>query len=173
MYVTWLDFDLLLTFSGWLYAFQSVILFSEKYGLIWEKSMFIYFFQISLFNSHFYDWNFSDIMFNIYQNLSLSPDGPGLSVVELEPTLDQVVFAGDSLRLRCRVTSAEDNHRVWWARGDAHFQARRLGSSANYTDYLEPHHQHQQRGGAKFKTTYLPDAVERFVCFLPMKGLNI
>ncbi|XP_047479451.1 adhesion G protein-coupled receptor A3-like [Penaeus chinensis] len=107
--------------------------------------------------------DFNGTQFKKLQPENFQCHGPGLSVVELEPTLDQVVFAGDSLRLRCRVTSAEDSHRVWWARGDAHFRARRLGSSANYTDYLEPHHQHQQRSGATFKTTYLPDAIESMV----------
>lgn len=81
--------------------------------------------------------------------------------MELEPGLDQVVFAGDSLRLRCRVTSVEEGHRVWWARGDAHLQPH-LHTSDNGTStvtrYLE---QHQIREGAIVKTTYLPEAIER------------
>lgn len=88
-----------------------------------------------------------------------------MSVVELEPGLDQVVFAGDSLRLRCRVTSAEEGHRVWWARGNTRLMPREPtpNSSATVTGYLD---QHLQREGAIVKNTFLPEAIERFVCHL-------
>ncbi|XP_053646740.2 adhesion G protein-coupled receptor A3 isoform X2 [Cherax quadricarinatus] len=106
----------------------------------------------------------------------LTPDqlqchGPGLSVVELEPGLDQVVFAGDSLRLRCRVTSAEEGHRVWWARGDAHIVPRKpaSNSSATVTGYLDQHH---QRGGAIVKTTYMPEAIESMVEIRELNGTH-
>lgn len=104
----------------------------------------------------------------VYQYECYITDGPGMSVVELEPGLDQVVFAGDSLRLRCRVTSAEEGgHRVWWARGDALLEPRHpprsplhhnRTSAATVTGYLDQHH---QREGAIVTYTYMPEAVER------------
>ncbi|XP_069157913.1 adhesion G protein-coupled receptor A3 [Procambarus clarkii] len=106
----------------------------------------------------------------------LTPDqlqchGPGLSVVELEPGLDQVVFAGDSLRLRCRVTSAEESHQVWWAHGDAHIVPRKpaSNSSATVTGYLDQHH---QRGGASVKITYMPEAIESMVEIRELNGTH-
>ncbi|KAG7167997.1 Adhesion G protein-coupled receptor A3-like [Homarus americanus] len=106
----------------------------------------------------------------------LTPDqlqchGPGLSVVELEPGLDQVVFAGDSLRLRCRVTSAEEGHQVWWARGDIHLLPRKpaANSSATVTGYLDQHH---QRGGVTLKNTYMPDAIESMVEIRELNGTH-
>ncbi|XP_066947447.1 adhesion G protein-coupled receptor A3 [Macrobrachium rosenbergii] len=100
--------------------------------------------------------------------------GPGLSVVELEPGLDQVVFAGDSLRLRCRVTSAEEGHKVWWVRGDVHLVPRHPSTSGSttVTGYLEQHHQHQQRGGAVIKTTYLPESIESMVEIKELNGTH-
>ncbi|XP_071517155.1 uncharacterized protein Remo [Panulirus ornatus] len=94
-----------------------------------------------------------------------------MSVVELEPGLDQVVFAGDSLRLRCRVTSAEEGHRVWWARGNTRLMPREpaSNSSATVTNYLD---QHLQREGAIIKYTFLPEAIESLVEIHELNGTH-
>ena len=57
--------------------------------------------------------------------------------MELDPRLDQVVFAGDSLRLRCRVSGGEEDHapgRVWWRRGNIHLHpvTSKSGISSSY-----------------------------------------
>ncbi|CAL4060434.1 unnamed protein product [Meganyctiphanes norvegica] len=92
----------------------------------------------------------------------LTCQGPGDSMVELEPHLDQVVFAGDSLRLRCRVTSAEESPRVHWARGDEHIIPRNPNHPTDNPFFMHSPH-HQPPPGAKVKTTYLPDAIESMV----------
>lgn len=92
----------------------------------------------------------------------LTCQGPGDSMVELEPHLDQVVFAGDSLRLRCRVTSAEESPRVHWTRGDDHIMPRDPTNPTDNPFFIHNPH-HQAPPGAKVKTTYLPDAIESMV----------
>ncbi|XP_050729504.1 adhesion G protein-coupled receptor A3-like [Eriocheir sinensis] len=121
---------------------------------------------------------FSPRSLNNTQIKKLKPEqllchGPGLSVVELEPGLDQVVFAGDSLRLRCRVTSAQEDHRVSWSRGNTHLLPRKPSphnhTSATVTGYLD---QYQQRGGAVVRNTYLPEAIESLVEIEELNGTH-
>ncbi|XP_045106048.1 adhesion G protein-coupled receptor A3-like isoform X1 [Portunus trituberculatus] len=121
---------------------------------------------------------FSPRALNNTQIKKLKPEqllchGPESSEVELEPELDQVVFAGDSLRLRCRVTSAQEGHQVWWAKGETHLLPRQPSlhnhTSATVTGYLD---QHQQRGGAVVRNTYLPEAIESLVEIDELNGTH-
>ena len=44
-----------------------------------------------------------------------------MSVLEVQPGLDQVVFAGDSLQLRCKVSGLESTDNVWWRKGNSRY----------------------------------------------------
>ena len=65
-------------------------------------------------------------------------------MLEIEPGLNQVVFAGDSLRLRCRVSGQRSTDRVWWRKGDSHY-----------------HNQEDVQEGISVRTTSDGDKVER------------